>query len=111
MDMQTEIISETNTTVVRLEGEFDMYAARDAGAGFIECLEKDPAVIIVNMEKVDYIDSSGIGVIIRLLQKAGSRGINLRFTGLQPAPKKVFELSNIISLLDLYESEEKALSV
>lgn len=48
---------------------------------------------------VGYLDSTGVGAIIRILQEAKKRGCELRFVGVEGSPRKVLRMSNILLLM------------
>ena len=58
-------------TVLDLHGEINGFAQEALNAAYAEAETKDPETILLNFEEVDYIDSTGIFLITRLLAKAG----------------------------------------
>jgi anti-sigma B factor antagonist len=52
-----------------------------------------------DLSGVDYLDSTGVGAIIRILQEAKKRGCELRFSGIEGSPRKVLKMSNILALM------------
>ena len=51
------------------------------------------------MSGVSYLDSTGVGAIIRLVQAAKKMGRELRFSGISGTPRRVLVMSNIISIM------------
>ena len=64
---------------------------------------------MLDMGAVDYIDSSGVGVLIRLMQILKAGNGYLKFANFQNNPRKVLELSNLYQFLDVYPTTETAL--
>jgi len=65
--------------------------------------------VVLQMEKVDFLDSSGLGALVRLVTAARSNGGDLRLCALPPQIRKTLELTNLTSLFKTYESEADAI--
>ena len=65
--------------------------------------------VVLQLENVPFIDSSGIGALVRLAQSARANGGELKLCGLQPAIRKTLELTNLLSLFKVYDSEADAI--
>jgi anti-sigma B factor antagonist len=72
-------------------------------------IQKGNNNIIVNLEGVSYIDSTGLGVLIGALKrvKENNGDIKLVCTNLQI--KKIFDITGLVKIFELYDSEELAL--
>jgi len=66
--------------------------------------------IVVNLGRVSYIDSSGIGALISSLSNLKKYQGSLKITNLQGSVKKVFELTKLTSFFEIYNSEEEAIN-
>tara|TARA_Y100001937_G_scaffold128849_1_gene209002 strand:+ start:54323 stop:54586 length:264 start_codon:yes stop_codon:yes gene_type:complete len=65
--------------------------------------------IILNMDKVEYMSSSGFRACIATLRKLNARDGSLKLTNIRPSVKRIFDVIELTSLFDIYESEEEAL--
>jgi anti-anti-sigma factor len=95
--------------VVTPTGDLDLYASVAFCNAVIGQLENGTPRMVIDLGGVRYLDSSGVGALIRLLQKARSLGGEIRVANLAGTPKKVLEMSNIISLLKQAPDVETAL--
>jgi len=66
--------------------------------------------VIINLEKVSYIDSSGIGALISSLSNLKKYQGGLKIINVYASVKKVFELTKLTSFFEIYESEGEALA-
>ena len=107
MRLKTEISGKT--VCFMLDGEFDMYAAPDVRDEIRKCIDDGNTDILIDMQNVDYIDSSGVGVLIKILQEVRQRKGRLKFSAIHSSPRKVLDLSNILQILDVFDSKEEAL--
>ena len=65
--------------------------------------------MIVNLEKVPYIDSSGIASLVEGLKASQDQKRRLLLAGLSPMARKVLELTNLTRLFEIYENADQAL--
>lgn len=90
-------------------GDLDLYASVGFANALMAKLGSGTRRLLLDLHDLRYLDSSGVGALIRLLQKCRAEGGELRVVNLSGTPKKVLEMSNIISLLKQSPSVEAAL--
>jgi len=66
--------------------------------------------VVLQLEKVEFIDSSGLGAIMRLVQAARAKGGDLKLCGLPPKIRKVLELTHLLSQFETYDCMEEAIT-
>ena len=66
---------------------------------------------IVDMEKVDFMDSAGLGTLIAMLKRVTERGGDMKIACLQKKPRMVFEITRAYKVFEIYDSVEDALRV
>jgi anti-sigma B factor antagonist len=93
-----------------INGEIDLYNAPEIKEKIKEEMNKSKANIIINLDKVSYIDSSGIGVLISSLSNLKKIGGALKLINVYASVRKVFELTKLTSFFDIYDSEADALA-
>jgi hypothetical protein len=59
---------------------------------------------------VEFVDSSGLGALVRLMQAARSKGGDLKLSGLPPRIRKMLELTSLLSQFETYDSLEEAIT-
>jgi anti-sigma B factor antagonist len=66
--------------------------------------------IVLQLDQVEFIDSSGLGALMRLMQAARAKGGDLKLSGLPPNIRKTLELTNLLSQFETYDSVEEAIT-
>lgn len=74
-----------------------------------ELLKEEKTNVLLNFEKVRYMDSSGTGEILSVSQSFQDAGGSLKLTNLTPKVEQVLALSSILPILDVYDDEASAL--
>ncbi len=94
--------------VVGLEGELDFNSSPKIRLEFAGLVEKKPARILINLRKVNYLDSSGLATFIELFQKVKRYGGKLVLFNLADAVRNVFEIAKLDSIFHLAKTEREA---
>lgn len=110
MEIETKVRS--GAVIVRLAGEFDVAAADRFRTEIDTLLDADRRLsrLILDLSKVTFIDSSGVGAILGRYRKMTARGGLLCAVGLQPTVQRVFELSGMTRLIPAYADVNQALA-
>ncbi|MBL8968106.1 MAG: STAS domain-containing protein [Spirochaetaceae bacterium] len=84
---------------IRIKGDCDLYHAPAFARDILGGIERGWRSVRVDAAELVYLDSTGVGAFIRILQALKSRGGRLSTRGLRGAPRRVLEMSNILALL------------
>ena len=66
--------------------------------------------VVLQLENVEFVDSSGLGAMMRLVQAARAKGGDLKLSGLTPKIRKVLELTHLLSQFETYDCLEEAIT-
>ena len=66
--------------------------------------------VVLQLDRLDYVDSSGLGALIRLMQAARAKGGDLKLTGVPSRLQKMLDLTHLSSQFEIYESMEEAIT-
>jgi anti-sigma B factor antagonist len=95
-------------TVLRFEGDIAS-TSKEAVLGTYQGLPKT-AKLLLDFTKVDYINSSGIALVIQMLIEASNSGQKVYAFGLSPHFTKVFTMVGITKYAGLFPSQPEALA-
>jgi anti-sigma B factor antagonist len=98
------------TTILDISGDIDLaHSSEVRRAILIEFREKRTPRVILNLLKVNYIDSSGVASLVEGLKASRDVGSRLILCGLSPIAHEVLQLSKLLTIFEIYDTEEKAL--
>lgn len=96
--------------VVYLEGRLDVSVANDVEEELNRIIEQENQKhLVLNMEKVEYMSSSGFRACISTLRKLNAKEGTLKLCAIRPSVKRIFDVIELTSLFDIYETEADAL--
>ena len=107
---QTTSPSGNPVTVLRFEGDISS-ASKDAVIGSYQTLSKTAVkTVLLDFTKVEYINSSGIALVIQLLMEAANAGQKVLAFGLSAHFNKVFTMVGITKYAGLFPDQAAALA-
>ncbi|MBN2443315.1 MAG: STAS domain-containing protein [Spirochaetales bacterium] len=102
--------SQPDALILDLDGDFDLYSSNEFKKQIEELINQGNHNLLFNMEKVKYLDSTGIGVLIRIMLLLKPKEGKIRLFNVNEAPMKVLELTLLVQMLGVTDSEETALA-
>lgn len=99
---------ESGAPVIELEGEVDVYTAPQLKQQMISLLDAGAKQMVVDLTQVEYLDSTALGVLIGGLKRMRERDGNLSLVCPSPRIRRVFEITGLDKIFDIYNSERDA---
>ncbi|MBN1408548.1 MAG: STAS domain-containing protein [Calditrichaceae bacterium] len=99
-----------NITALHLSGFLDAHTVPVFEDAIQSLLKEDIYNIIVNMQKLDYISSAGLGVFMGFIEEIREKGGDIKLSNLSSKVYKVFDLLGFPALFEIYENEDTAKS-
>jgi anti-sigma B factor antagonist len=108
VDVRTR--SEAGAAVISLDGRLTIGGGdvrfRDE---LLKVLEEGHTKIVIDVRNVDYVDSAGIGELIRSKATAASRGAEVKLAHVQERVTKALQLTRLIGVFDIHDDTASAL--
>ena len=108
--LEASVRQEPGGAILDLRGEINGFGQEALNAAYAEAEKGDPEAIILNFEDVDYINSTGIALIVGLLARARASKRRLLAYGLSDHYVEIFEITRLSDFVGVYPDEESALS-
>ncbi len=101
---------EANATVVTIIGRLDAVTAPEYEKALNELIASEEACFIVDFDKLDYISSAGLRVLLATAKKLKGKAGQIRFANVKGTVKEVFDISGFGSIFQMDDSVAAALS-
>lgn len=98
------------TSIIDLEGDVTSAAENTLMEAYSQAASGDPQVIVMNFSKLDYMNSSGIGLLVTLLIRIQRQKQRLMAFGLSDHYLQIFELTRLNEAIGIYPTEAEALA-
>jgi anti-sigma B factor antagonist len=99
------------TTILDVSGDIDLASSPDLRKALLrELRELRIPRVVLNLKAVEYVDSSGVASLVEGLKAARDVGSRLILFGLNSAVREVLQLSKLLRIFEIAETEEQAVA-
>ncbi|GGD00125.1 anti-sigma F factor antagonist [Pontibacillus chungwhensis BH030062] len=110
MSLSVHFETKQHVLLVRLSGELDHHEAENLRNDWQDILSKQNLKhVILNLEALSFMDSSGLGVILGRYKEVKQQGGEMVVCSISPAVQRLFEMSGLFKIIRLEENEAFAL--
>jgi anti-sigma B factor antagonist len=108
VDLDVETGTVGDAALLRLRGEIDVYTAPRLRQAIIDLVDGGATDIVVDMEKVDFLDSTGLGVLVGGLKRVRMKEGSLAIVTSQDKILKIFDITGLNKVFPIHASVEEA---
>jgi anti-sigma B factor antagonist len=110
MELGLDVRKVDGHSVVDVKGEIDVYTAPKLREKLIELVSEGSYDVVVNLEGVDFLDSTGLGVLVGALKRVKAHDGNLSLVCTQDKILKIFKITGLTKVFPIFDSVEEATS-
>ncbi len=92
------------------EERLDAHNSGDLKAQMLKLFEEGKADLVLDLQTVKFVDSSGLGAMVSGFKNASSRNGSLKLSGLQLQVKSMFELTRLHRVFEIFPTVDEALA-
>ena len=108
--LEATVRQEPGVAVMDLTGEINGFAQEALDDSYSEAESSDPGAILLNFEDVDYINSTGIALIVSLLARARASKRRLLACNLSEHYVEIFNITRLSDFISVLPDEESAIA-
>jgi anti-sigma B factor antagonist len=109
VDLSLDAREVDGRVVVAVGGEIDVYTAPKLRDKLTELVTDGKYNLIVDMEKVDFLDSTGLGVLVGGLKKVRAHDGTMELICSKDRLLKIFRITGLAKVFTIHQSESSAL--
>lgn len=94
-------ITSKNALEIKPVGEVDIYTSPELKKKIYELIEEKNQNLIINGEQLDYIDSTGLGVLMGIYKKLQEKNLSISITNLKPNIYKLFDITGLNKIFNI----------
>jgi anti-sigma B factor antagonist len=108
--LDANVRQQSQVAVVDLHGEINAFAEEKLNTAYSEAEGQGTDVILLNFSGVDYINSTGIALIVSLLARARKAHRSLLVCGLSDHYLEIFRITRLVDFMSVFPDEASALA-
>ena len=106
-ELSSEIL-DARTHVIHVKGEIHVSTAQEFAQRLDEAISQDATAIVLDLTEVEFIDSTGLSVLLTGLRSVTLRGGRLALAISNPTVLRLFEITRLDTTFDIVGSREEA---
>jgi anti-sigma B factor antagonist len=110
MDLSLDHHAAGERMVVDVGGEIDVYTAPKLRERLVDLINAGHYHLVINLEGVDFLDSTGLGVLVGVLKRVRAHEGSLHLVCTQERLLKIFRITGLAKVFPIHDSVESATS-
>jgi anti-sigma B factor antagonist len=110
VDLSLNTRTVDDRTIVEVGGEIDVYTAPKLREALIELVQSGTYHIVVDMEEVDFLDSTGLGVLVGGLKRVRSHDGSMTLVCTQERLLKIFRITGLTRVFEIHPDVDSAVA-
>jgi len=107
-ELHAEVREHDGVPVIDLAGDVNSSAEDALNAAYERATAGGTDSVVLNFERADYINSTGIALIVGLLAQARTTGIEVKAFGLSNHYREIFEITRLADFMTIADNEDRA---
>jgi anti-sigma B factor antagonist len=109
-NLTTNVRTKHSTSIIDIQGEINAFAEKPLMEAYSKAASNGTRSIVLNFSGLDYMNSSGIGLLVTLLIRANRQKQRLLAYGLSEHYQQIFELTRLNEAISIYKNETEAVT-
>ena len=106
---EAQVTSEDSMATIKLFGEINATAEAELSTAYAEAAQKNPNIIMLDFGGVNYINSTGIALIVGLLAQARATHTSLVVYGLTEHYEEIFRITRLSDFMNIFPDKSSAI--
>ena len=107
---ESRIRTERDAVIIDLKGEINVFAEEALNSAYSEAASHGKSNVLLNFEGVDYINSTGIALIVGLITQARESSVHLLAYGLSDHYVEIFRITCLDDFIAIFPDEQSTLA-
>ena len=107
-ELEVAVRKRDGAAIIDMQGEVNAAAEPALQGGYEEATSGDAESVVLNFAGADYINSTGIALIVGLLAQARAHGVPMTACGLSDHYREIFEITRLADFMTIADSEDGA---
>jgi anti-sigma B factor antagonist len=110
MDFDVETSERDGVSILALRGEIDVYTAPQLRQAIVDLVDRGARNIVVDMGSVEFLDSTGLGVLVEGWKGLKARDGDLSIVATQEKILKIFDITGLNKAIPIHATLDEAMA-
>ncbi len=110
MDLTAQVKEVNGVPIIALSGEMDVHTSAHLRDSVLSLLEKGARKIVINLDNVEYVDSTGLGTMVGVLKRMTEQNCKLCIVSANPLINRVFDITGLTQIFTIKPDDSEAIA-
>jgi anti-sigma B factor antagonist len=110
VDLSLDTREQDDRTIVQVGGEIDVYTAPKLRECLVDLVNTGKFHLVIDMEQVEFLDSTGLGVLVGGLKRVRTHEGSLQLVCTQERLLKIFSITGLTKVFPIHDSVDAAIA-
>ena len=106
--MEIKLQNEGTVRILSCQGRLDAQVSNTLKENIQQQLDEGAVNLVIDLEGVDFLDSSGLGALVAGLRKAKEKKGEIKLSGLRPDVRSIFDITRVARLFHICQNVAEA---
>ena len=107
---EAEVRRSGSAVVIAMQGDINAAADEALKGAWEDAASLEPSTVVLNFDDVEYINSTGIALIVSILAEARKKQVTVRACGLSDHYRHIFEVTRLSDFMPMFDDETTAVA-
>jgi anti-sigma B factor antagonist len=99
MDWEVRKETEADRDRIIVKGDLDLYCGKEFARAMLALIQNGSHRILMDLSELSYLDSTGVGALIRIMQAMKQEKGEIWFTGISGMSRRVLSMVNVLGMM------------
>lgn len=109
-DFRVDVRTEGRATIVVVSGELDLASSPELQEQLDRVWESDPEQLVIDLRQLEFMDSTGLSIIVGAHQRLAEKGQSLSLVRGSPQVQRLLDLTGVAERLRLVDTPEEVVT-
>ena len=109
-DFRVDVRTEGRATIVVVSGELDLASSPELQEQLDRVWESDPELLVIDLRQLEFMDSTGLSIIVGAHQRMAEKGQSLSLVRGSPQVQRLLDLTGVAERLRLVDTPEEVVT-
>ncbi len=106
--MEYHVTEDGDLRIISCQGRMDANSSPKFKEYLKSLLDKGDTRLVITMDEVEFLDSSGLGALVACMRKAKEKKGEIKISGLRPEVRTIFDMTRVSRLFDIHPDAASA---
>jgi len=108
--LEVNVMDKNGINIIEVAGRVVYESENEFRKSIMDLIAQDRVKLVLDLSKLSYINSSGLGILINLLKTVQAKGGDIKLAGLQGELRELFSITSLDQIFSVFSTPDEAVA-